>query len=499
MRKSLESKISVLESSFKEDDLTRRVEDIFFADIDLESLKKYKEGIKKKEEELDKELNTGWISFLKKIDESRLSDYVSVQENGRYYLLDLKEKKGILDFAGELKDKLKMKEQKQYFFDKYSNKIDTTFDTEHRNFINTFKKSDYPDALFEECPYLEKNLKGEVPVTRAELDSLIACEISLEYLDVSEITSFDRLFKNHEINNLDLSRWNTSNVRYLDRMLEGAKIKGLNISSWDVSNVSIMSRFARNAEINGVDLSNWDLHSIREVYNAFQGAKSDESLGLEEIKMGSFIVDIDRMFLNSEISFDISKWDLSSIESAVKTFENAEVFGDVSSISNKVLKDSKNKKIKHLTKENINKDCLINFHMKEMSGDQTKVLFKKNTVNVKTTCYEINQEEAYLMELNFKDRMDLSDHVGKEGFVVRIEQVDGSYKIPISMGEDVVYFYDKKENKAMLISNESEELFVLEEMGFIKEVDYEEKKQEYLENLKTLKKEKPRAKRKNKM
>lgn len=62
---------------------------------------------------------------------------------------------------------------------------------------------------------------------------------NLDTIDVSKITSFNKLFKsNSYLNKLDLSSWNTSNVTNVAEMFSGCTgLNTIDISNWDLSNL----------------------------------------------------------------------------------------------------------------------------------------------------------------------------------------------------------------------------------------------------------------------
>jgi len=64
-------------------------------------------------------------------------------------------------------------------------------------------------------------------------------DADLNYLDVSEVTNFYKLFSNTEFNG-DISQWDVSKANITSRMFYRSKFNG-DISQWNLSNVRNMN------------------------------------------------------------------------------------------------------------------------------------------------------------------------------------------------------------------------------------------------------------------
>ena len=95
---------------------------------------------------------------------------------------------------------------------------------------------------------IKKSKYNYFPGTKEELQDIIkqriekeGNEVSLNDIDVSNITDMSNLFEGTDFNG-DISKWDVSNVTNMNGMFVGCKSFNKDISNWDVSNVNDMSR-----------------------------------------------------------------------------------------------------------------------------------------------------------------------------------------------------------------------------------------------------------------
>ena len=118
---------------------------------------------------------------------------------------------------------------------------------------------------------------------------------SMNWLDLSEITSMKQLFNCKKYNG-DISQWDVSHVTDMTEMFIHSKFNG-DISGWNVSNVKNMSRMFAESDFNN-ELADWDVSNVN---------------------------DMSGMFNNSEFNQDISGWDVSKVKSYDLIFEDCNI------------------------------------------------------------------------------------------------------------------------------------------------------------------------------
>lgn len=90
--------------------------------------------------------------------------------------------------------------------------------------------------------------------------------VSVEYLDVSQVTNMRSMFRNcMELTRVDVSNWDTSNVKDMSFMFDGcSRLSQLDTSKWVTKNVVNMSyMFYYCCELIQLDASNWDTSNVR--------------------------------------------------------------------------------------------------------------------------------------------------------------------------------------------------------------------------------------------
>ena len=114
--------------------------------------------------------------------------------------------------------------------------------------------------------YKVKN-SDELVNIRRHFCSLFGNSVSLNWLDVSEVTDMCWVFSRSEFNG-DISKWDVSNVKNMSWMFKESKFNG-DISNWDTSNVTHMTEMFYGSSFNQ-DISGWDISNVTDTYNIFK-------------------------------------------------------------------------------------------------------------------------------------------------------------------------------------------------------------------------------------
>lgn len=146
----------------------------------------------------------------------------------------------------------------------------------------------------------------------------------------SACTNMQNMFaKCTALTELDVSNWDVSKVTNFNSMFSmndyGANpppITILDVSNWDVSSATDMGwMFYGLANLRALDLSKWDVSKVESFHHCFAWCTSLVITGLENWDVSSAKT-LNGMFHNvRNTTYDVSKWDVSNVESFGQMFE----------------------------------------------------------------------------------------------------------------------------------------------------------------------------------
>ena len=159
-------------------------------------------------------------------------------------------------------------------------------------------------AIFGWANALAQNTNA--PITRSQLETMIAAGENVTGVNTSAITDMSQLFQNNGTFNQDISSWDVGNVTTMREMFRNAGAFNQDLSGWDVSSVTTMREMFSDASAFNQDLSSWEVNNVTTMRGMFNDA--------------------------SAFNGDISSWDVSSVTSMQVMFLDATVFNrDISS------------------------------------------------------------------------------------------------------------------------------------------------------------------------
>ena len=181
----------------------------------------------------------------------------------------------------------------------------------------------FMDEIFDEpdeqvhCDIIKNNLRY-FPKTKQELkDNIKECLSkginNLNCIDVSEITDFSELFKNTNIDNINITSWDVSNGKNFRQMFYNCKNFNCDLSYWNVSNGEDFSGMFICCKNFNSDISDWDVSSCRDFSNMFYNChKFNSDLSRWDVSNG---LEFCGMF-NCCLAFnsDLSRWNLELVE-----------------------------------------------------------------------------------------------------------------------------------------------------------------------------------------
>ncbi|WP_378188092.1 BspA family leucine-rich repeat surface protein [Aquimarina sp. W85] len=149
--------------------------------------------------------------------------------------------------------------------------------------------------------------------------------------DLSNVTSFNGIFRNATTLNTDLSGWNTITIIDMTDAFRGASTFNGNISTWNTQNVRFMRAMFQEAMAFNQDIGEWNTTNVRIMGSMFRSAISFNQ-DLSSWNTANVRIMGDMFAVASSFNQDLSSWNTSNVEIMGTMFVRASAFnGDISS------------------------------------------------------------------------------------------------------------------------------------------------------------------------
>lgn len=142
--------------------------------------------------------------------------------------------------------------------------------------------------------------------------------VDLNHIDVSKVKSFDYLFRNLYLTNVDVSNWDVSGAESMQGMFMDSNLN-IDLSKWNVSNVCNMGSMFEGSKFNSV-ISTWDTSQVTDMSRMFYCAIFTQDISNWDV---SRVENVSEMFTLSRFHGDLSRWDVRAVKN------NYDIFGGV--------------------------------------------------------------------------------------------------------------------------------------------------------------------------
>ncbi len=180
--------------------------------------------------------------------------------------------------------------------------------------IEGYKSAKYKLNVFKDSP--------NIPITREELDEMIANNQDVTQVNTSQITDMHELFKNNKEFNQDISNWDVSSVTNMQAMFREASSFNQLLNKWDVSSVTNMDSMFHSATNFNQPIGDWNVSSVTNMSRMFVYASSfNQPIGRWDV---SSVKEMVVMFSGAKkFNQPIGNWDVSSVKEMTGMFEDA--------------------------------------------------------------------------------------------------------------------------------------------------------------------------------
>lgn len=190
--------------------------------------------------------------------------------------------------------------------------------------------------MFASCSTLSTlNLSGWNTSNVTDMSYMFSKCTSLESLilgegwDTSNVTNMASMFSNcTSYPSFDfVANWDTSKLMSVNYMFRDTNIENLDLSSWNTSHLEkAYGLFYDCKHLKSVNLTGWDMSENENVDNMFYGClELTEVAGIEDWEFTKVDVSVYQTFMNCRSltgALDLSKWKIKGISSASRTFSH---------------------------------------------------------------------------------------------------------------------------------------------------------------------------------
>ena len=148
--------------------------------------------------------------------------------------------------------------------------------------------------------------------------------LDLSSFDTSSVVSMKGLFaKNESLQSLELADWDTSKVRDFSYVFYSTpNLKNYDITNWNTSSAVTLNGTFYAAGVETLDLSKWDVSHVESFYQLFENANQLTSIDMSNWDTSN-VIDMSWMFNRAAVtSLDLSSFDTSNVQRMGDMFSN---------------------------------------------------------------------------------------------------------------------------------------------------------------------------------
>jgi len=178
--------------------------------------------------------------------------------------------------------------------------------------------------MFRGSTAFNQNLNGwdtsSVTILQGVFENCTSFNQSCNSWDVSNVTLMNGMFKGATSFNQDLNSWDTSEVTQMQEMFEDATAFNGNITSWNVTKVQRMDDMFEDATSFNQNIGSWDTQVCTKMQSMFRGATSfNQDISSWDT---ADVTNMSRMFLNANaFNQNLASWDIADVTDMTSMFE----------------------------------------------------------------------------------------------------------------------------------------------------------------------------------